>query len=92
MKALNVLLVCLLAVTMAGVIVGDVLAAETRTLTTTILITVKAADPQPAKAPAGLENLYNSALGQSQQNRFVKVEEPLYTPNGLPRYTMAEKL
>jgi hypothetical protein len=53
---------------------------------------VKPAESAVAKAPAGLEDLYKTALAQSVQNRLVKIEEPINTPGGPARYTMSERL
>ncbi|MDP2912805.1 MAG: hypothetical protein Q8N91_02225 [Candidatus Omnitrophota bacterium] len=92
MKSLKILLICFLTAAMAGVMAGEIFAGETRTLTTMIIITVKPAETMAAKAPAGLEDLYKTALAQSTQNRFVKIEEPINTPSGIGRYTMSEKL
>jgi len=89
MKTLELLINTMLVATMIGGMANYAL-AETRTLTTTIVITVKASEPQ--QAPTGLQDLYNTALIQSQGDRLIKVEEPLNTPSGLPRYTMSERL
>ena len=91
MKGLKILAM-ILAMVLISEAVLDEAYAETRTLTTTLIITVKAPETQSAQAPNGLEELYNSALSQSQARRIVKVEEPIYTPSGLPRYTMTERL
>lgn len=91
MKTLELLINTMLVATMIGGM-ADFASAETRTLTSMLVITVKAAVPQEAQAPTGLQELYNSALVQSQQNRLIKIEEPLNTPSGLPRYTMSERL
>lgn len=88
MKALKILLTILIVIGMIGGMVTD-LRAETRTLTTMIMITVKAPQTQTAQAPKGLEELYNVA---SQNQRMIKLEEPINTPSGLPRYTMTERL
>lgn len=91
MKTLKILLSIFLILEITFGMIADTL-AETRTLTTTIIITVKAPDTQSALAPKGLEGLYNVALSQSQGVRLIKVEDPVYTPSGLPRYTMTERL
>jgi len=65
---------------------------ETRTLTTRLIITVKSPDTGQAAAPVGMQEIYNAALAQSQANRFVKIEDPMYAPGGISRYTMSEKL
>ncbi|MBI5144385.1 MAG: hypothetical protein HZA30_04895 [Candidatus Omnitrophica bacterium] len=91
MKGLKILLMILLGAAVSLMIVSDIL-AETRTLTTIIMITVRAPQTQSAQAPTGLEELYNVALSQSQNQRLIKIEEPLNTPSGLPRHTMTERL
>ena len=88
MKALVMLL---LAVMIMGYMITD-LFAETRTLTTMIIITIKAPETQSAPALNGLEDLYTVALSQSLDRRLIKIEDPLYSPNGMPRYTMTERL
>ncbi len=88
MKALVMLL---LAVIIMGYMI-TALFAETRTLTTMIIITIKAPETQASQAPKGLEGLYNVALSQSQNQRLIKIEDPINTSTGLPRYTMTEKL
>ncbi len=75
-----------------GPMIPDEARAETRTLTTMLIITVKAPEAQVAKAPEGLEDIYNAALVQSRDQRIVKVEEPLDMPMGLTRHTMTERL
>lgn len=82
--------IMLLAATIGWAV--DYAFAETRTLTTTLMITVKAPDTRQAQSPMGMQDIYNSALVQSQANRLVKVEEAMHTPAGIPRYTMSEKL
>lgn len=88
MKTLKILLGLFTAIAMIGGMARD-LYAETRTLTTMIVITVKAPQTQTTQVPNGLEELYNMA---SQNQRMIKVEEPINTPSGLPRYTMTERL
>lgn len=91
MKTLKILFICFLFAVVAGIMTGDIL-AETRTLTTMIVITVKPAETIAAKAPAGLEDLYKTALAQSIHNRLVKIEEPINAAGGPARYTMSERL
>ena len=88
MKTLKILSTLFIVIAMIGSMATD-LRAETRTLTTMIMITVKVPQTQTAQAPKGLEELYNVA---SQNQRMIKVEEPINTPSGLPRYTMIEGL
>ena len=92
MKALKILLTIILTcITIGEIVVLDAF-AETRTLTTMIMITIKAPESQTAPAPIGLEELSKVALVQSLNQRSIKVEDPINTPTGLLRYTMSEKL
>lgn len=91
MKALKILSTILLGVIIIGGVLNDAI-AETRTLTSMVIVTIKAPETESPQAPKGLDGLYNVALAQSQDRRIIKAEEPLNTPNGLPRYTMSERL
>lgn len=91
MRALKILAGIVVVAALGVVMVSDIF-AETRTLTTMLIITVKAPQTQATQAPQGLEELYNVALNQNQNERLIKIEKPVDTPSGLPRHTMTERL
>jgi hypothetical protein len=66
--------------------------AETRTLTTTLIVTVKPAIPQAQSAPTQTREFLSQALSQSTNQRFVRLEGSAESGMGFPRYTMMEKL
>ena len=89
MKALRTLVALVLTFATCALIIGDAM-AESRTLTTRIMVTVRDPNLQPA-APKGLEDIYAVALSQNISQRIVKTE-PSLSPVAGPRYTMTEKL
>ena len=88
MKGLRVVAMLMVAVAVAGCLTQD-LAAESRTLTTTLLITVRPKAPETANAPQTAQEVLGTALSQSMNQRFVKRDN---TDIGSQRYTMMEKL
>jgi len=66
--------------------------AETRSITSMVIITIKAPDTQAsAKAPEEYTELFNVALTQNLAQRLVRTEEPVGI-GGQPRYTLTERI
>lgn len=92
MKTLSILLIIGLIGSVSGMAVLDA-CAETRTLTTTITITIKPQTPQVANAPEPVQETFAEAYPESQRDQFVKLDRIAVKDNpGIPRYTMMEKL
>jgi len=66
--------------------------AETRTLTTQLIITVRPEEPQLAQAPQSIQEVYSRGLPVTARERCVSIENPEMTGLLLPRYTITEKL
>ncbi len=80
-----------LAIAVAGPLAQEIY-AETRTLTTTVIVTVRPVIPQMQGAPQQATDLLTNALSQSVNERFVKLETPSRGGIETPCYTMMEKL
>ncbi|MFC1577024.1 hypothetical protein ACFL3N_01655 [Candidatus Omnitrophota bacterium] len=66
--------------------------AETRTLTTQIIVTVRPDEPDLTGAPQGIREACSNAFPQDSRQRFVRKETQEETGLGNPRYTVVEKL
>ena len=91
MKGLKVLSMVLAIVTVAGVIC-EMAYAETRTLTTTLIVTIRPKVPEAPNAPQQVQDLLASALTQSQHDRYVKLDLPSQDAVNGQRYTLMERL
>lgn len=90
MKGLRLTMITMLIILSIVSFVKE-LFAETRTLSTRVIITVKAPEPQgQPQADAGIREAVNSALSQSIAQRIVKVDSPLM-PGNSPTYTVTER-
>ena len=91
MRGARLIAFILLAMTVAGSLIQDA-GAETRTLTTTVIVTVRPAIPDMQSAPKSAQDVLTTALSQSQNQRFVRLESPSQSGLEASRYTMMEKL
>lgn len=66
--------------------------AETRTLTTMVVITIKSPSPAMPNAPQSVKGALTGALAQSGNEQFVKFDGSGRGMVGAPTYTMMEKL
>lgn len=74
------------------VVVTDDLWAQTRTLVTTLYITVKPQQPSVAGAPESVATALTSPYVDSRNQQFIKVDMASMGSIGVPRYTMLERL
>ena len=89
MKTLRILLTGFMILGLCGMWAVNAV-AETRTLTTTLFITVRPETPKVAGAPQGVQEAMNTALSTSDHEQFARM-----TPGdgkAAPSYTMMEKL
>ena len=91
MKMTKIFVVVLALIVISG-ICTTALFAETRSLTSVMVITIKAPAVQQIEAPKGLEETYSTALVNTQNKRLIKVEAPTDTQSGLARHTFTEIL
>lgn len=92
MKTLRIIATILLAITIIAEAALMNAWAETRTLRSMVLITIKSPLPQQAETPPGFEQFQNMALAQSMSQRLIKAEKLFTTGTGKPRYTVSERL
>lgn len=85
------LIVAVLIIMGIGLIAIDAY-AETRTLTTRILVTVRPDEPELRKAPDDVRDMYSKGTERTLNQRFVRLESPTETGLVLPRYTVMERL
>jgi len=91
MKRIRIFTMMIAIAAIGSILAGDIF-AETRTLTTTLIITIRPRAPETQNAPAPVRDTLSTALAQSTNQRFVKVDPSAATGTGDPRYTMMEKL
>jgi len=91
MKTLKILTgIMLVAAMICGITTSAF--AETRTLTTTVVITIKSPGPAMPNAPQSVRETLTGALTQSGNEQFVKFDGGGRGVTGAPSYTMMEKL
>ena len=91
MKTLKVLLMSFLIMAMC-VGLAEALWAQTRTLVTTLYITIKPQQPSIPGAPESVATALADPYANSQHQQFVKVDKLGIGGMDMPRYTMLEKL
>jgi len=92
MKALSRMIIMGLVVVLAAGSLAFEARAETRRLVSHVMITIRPEEPQLAKAPEDVQELYARGFDQMLNRNLLRVEKPAETGLTSPRYTITEKL
>ncbi len=91
MKGLKVLTMVLAGALIIGAFAQDIF-ADTRTLTTTLIVTIRPKTPEAPNAPEQVQDLLSSALARTQNQQYVKLDMPSEGVAQGQRYTLMERL